>query len=58
VEVAGAAIDELGYEGRHVAARSPLSGEIANLLLRGNLAGKEEPKEAFWERLLAPWGFG
>lgn len=58
VEVAGAAVDELLNELGDVGAGSPLSGEVADLLLRGDLAGEEEPEETFWERLLAAGGLG
>lgn len=58
VEVAGAAVDELLDELGHVGAGSPLSGEVADLLLGGDLAGQEEPEETFWERLLATGGLG
>jgi hypothetical protein len=56
VEVAGAAVDELLDELGDVGAGSPLSGEVADLLLGGDLAGQEEPEETFWERLLATGG--
>ena len=58
VEVAGAAVDELLDELGDVGAGSPLSGEVADLLLGGDLAGQEEPEETFWERLLATGGLG
>jgi hypothetical protein len=58
VEVAGAAVDELLNELGDVGAGSPLGGEVADLLLRGDLAGQEEPEETFWERLLATGGLG
>jgi hypothetical protein len=58
VEVAGAAVDELLNELGEIGAGSPLSGEVADLLLGGDLAGEEEPEETFWERLLAAGGLG
>jgi hypothetical protein len=58
VEVAGAAVDELLDELGDIGAGSPLGGEVADLLLRGHLAGQEEPEETFGERLLATGGLG
>jgi len=46
VKVAGAAVDELLDELGNVGARSPLGGEVADLLFRGNLTGEEEPEES------------
>lgn len=45
MKVAGAAVDELRDELGHVGAGSPLARQIANLLLRGNLAGEEKPEK-------------
>jgi len=58
VEVARAAVDELLNELGDIGAGGPLGGEVADLLLRGNLAGQEEPEEAFWEGLLTTGGLG
>jgi len=58
VEVARAAVDELLDELGDIGAGSPLSGEVADLLLRGDLAGEEEPEETFGEGLLAAGGLG
>lgn len=58
VEVAGAAVDELLDELGDIGAGSPLGGEVADLLLGGDLAGEEEPEETFGERLLATRGLG
>ena len=58
MEVVGAAVDELGDERRELAAGGPLGGQVADLLLSGDLAGEEEPEETFWERLLAAGGLG
>jgi hypothetical protein len=58
VEVAGAAVDELLNELGDVGTGSPLGGEVADLLLGGDLAGQEEPEETFWKRLLATGGLG
>jgi hypothetical protein len=58
VEVAGAAVDELLNKLGDVGAGSPLGGEVADLLLGGDLTGQEEPEETFWERLLAAGGLG
>lgn len=58
VEGAGAAVDELLQELGEVGASSPLSREGIDLLLRGDLAGQEEPEETFGERLLATGGLG
>ncbi len=45
VKGAGAAVDKLLNELGEVGASSPFSRKIANLLLRGNLAGQEQPEE-------------
>jgi hypothetical protein len=58
VEVARAAVDELLDELGHVGAGGPLGGEVAHLLLRGNLAGQQQPEETFWKGLLAAGGLG
>lgn len=58
VEGVGAAVDELLNELGEVGAGSPLSGEVADLLLRGNLTGKEEPEETLGKRLLTTGGLG
>jgi hypothetical protein len=58
VEVAGTAVDELLDELGHVGAGGPLGGEVADLLLGGNLTGQQKPEETFWERLLAAGGLG
>jgi hypothetical protein len=58
VEVARAAVDELLDELGDVGTGSPLSGEVADLLLGGDLAGQKKPEETFRERLLATGGLG
>jgi hypothetical protein len=58
VEVARTAVDELLDELGHVGAGGPLGGEVAHLLLRGHLAGQQQPKETFGEGLLATGGLG
>jgi hypothetical protein len=58
VKVARAAVDELLDEFGDVGAGGPLGGEVADLLLGGNLAGQQKPEETFWERLLAAGGLG
>lgn len=58
VEVVGAAVDELGDEGGELAAGSPLGGQVADLLLGGDLASEEEPEEALGERLAAAGSLG
>lgn len=58
VEVVGAAVDQLGDEAGELAAGGPLSGQVADLLLRGDLAGEEEPEEALREGLVAAGGLG
>jgi hypothetical protein len=58
VEGAGAAVDELLDEGGDIGAGSPLSRESANLGLRGDLAGQEEPEETFGEGLLTTRSLG
>lgn len=45
VEVRGAAVDELLNELRNIGTGGPLSGQVADLLLGGDLAGQEEPEE-------------
>jgi hypothetical protein len=58
VEVAGAAVDELLDELGDVGAGGPLGGQVADLLLRGNLAGQEEPEKTLGKGLLATGGLG
>ena len=58
VEVAGAAVDELLDELGDVGAGSPLGGQVADLLLGGDLAGEEEPEKTLRKRLLAAGGLG
>jgi len=58
VEVARAAVDELLDELGDIGAGGPLGGQVADLLLGGNLAGQQKPEETFWERLLATGGLG
>jgi hypothetical protein len=58
VEVAGAAVDELLNELGDIGAGGPLGGQVANLLLRGNLAGQEEPEKTLGKGLLATGGLG
>jgi hypothetical protein len=45
VKVGRAVVDELLDELGEIGAGSPLSGEVANLLLGGDLAGQEKPEE-------------
>ena len=47
VEIAWAAVNELGDELGDVCAGSPFSGEVANLLLTWYLAGQEKPEETY-----------
>jgi hypothetical protein len=58
VEGAGAAVDELLNELGDIGARSPLSGQSADLLLGGDLAGQEQPEETLGEGLGATRGLG
>jgi hypothetical protein len=58
VEVAGAAVDELLDELGDIGAGSPLGGQVADLLLRGDLAGEEEPEKTLGKRLLTAGGLG
>ena len=58
VEVVGAAVDELGDERRELAAGGPLGGQVADLLLSGDLAGEEEPEETLGEGLSATGSLG
>jgi hypothetical protein len=58
VEVVGAAVDELGDERGELAAGGPLGGQVADLLLRGDLAGEEEPEETLGEGLGAAGSLG
>jgi hypothetical protein len=45
VKVARAAVDELLNELRDIGAGSPLGGQVADLLLARDLAGKKKPEE-------------
>jgi hypothetical protein len=45
VEVGRAAVDQLLDELGDVGAGGPLGGEVANLLLGGDLTGQEKPEE-------------
>ena len=47
VEVAWASIDEFLDEFRNFGTGGPLGGEIADLLLAGNLTSQEEPEKTF-----------
>jgi hypothetical protein len=58
VEIGRAVVDELLDELGDVGAGSPLSGEVADLLLGGDLAGQEKPEETLGKRLLAAGGLG
>jgi hypothetical protein len=58
VEGSWAAVDQLLNELGDVRAGSPLSGQVADLLLAGDLAGQEKPEETFWKGLLATWCLG
>lgn len=58
VEVAGAAVDELLNELGDVGAGSPLSGQVADLLLGGDLASQEKPEQTLGKGLLAAGGLG
>lgn len=58
VQVIRAAVDELLNELGHIGTSGPFGGEIADLLLAGNLAGQQQPEETFRERLLAAGSFG
>ena len=58
VEVAGAAVDKLLDKLGDVGAGSPLGRQVADLLLRGDLAGQEEPEKTLGKRLLAAGGLG
>lgn len=55
VQVVGAAVDELLDELGKVGTGSPLGGQGANLGLRGNLTGQEEPEKTC--RLLVSLGY-
>jgi hypothetical protein len=57
VQIAGAAVDELGDEGRHIRARGPFGGEVADLLFGRDLSREKEPEEAFRERLTTARSF-
>lgn len=48
VESVGAAVDELLDELGEVGAGGPLGGEVADLLLGGDLASEEKPEETCW----------
>jgi len=58
VEGAGAAVDELLNELGDVGASSPLSGQVADLLLGGDLASQQKPEETLRKGLLATGGLG
>ena len=58
VEVVGAAVDELLDELGDVGAGSPLGGQVADLLLGGDLAGQQKPEETLRKGLLTTGGLG
>jgi hypothetical protein len=58
VEVGRAAVDQLLNKLGNLSAGSPVGGEVADLLLGGNLAGEEKPEKTLGERLLAAGGLG
>jgi hypothetical protein len=58
VEVGRAVVDELLDELGEIGAGSPLSGEVADLLLSRDLTGQEKPKETLRKRLLATGSLG
>jgi hypothetical protein len=58
VEGAGAAVDELLNELGDVGAGSPLSRQVANLLLGGDLASQQKPEQTLRKGLLATGGLG
>jgi hypothetical protein len=58
VEGAGAAVDELLNELGDVGAGSPLSRQVANLLLGGDLAGQQKPEQTLRKGLGATGGLG
>lgn len=58
VEVGRAAVDKLLDELGDIGTGSPVSGQVADLLLRGNLAGQQKPEETLRERLLTAGGLG
>ena len=47
MQIVGASIDQLLDEFWNIRSGGPLGGQVTNLLLAGNLAGQEEPEEAF-----------
>lgn len=58
VEVGRAAVDQLLDELGNVGAGSPLGGQVADLLLGGNLAGEEQPEKTLGEGFVAAGGLG
>jgi hypothetical protein len=58
VEIIGAAVDKLFDELGNLGSGSPLGGQIANLLLRRDLASQEKPEETFWKGLGATDSLG
>jgi hypothetical protein len=58
VEVGRAAVNQLLDELGNVGAGSPLGGQVADLLLGGDLAGEEEPEETLRKGLAAAGGLG
>lgn len=55
VEGSWAAVDELLNELWNIGAGGPVSREVADLLLRWDLAGKEKPEKTLWKWLLSAW---
>lgn len=58
VEVGRAAVDELLDELGDIGTGSPVGRQVADLLLRRNLASQEKPEETLGKRLLATRGLG
>lgn len=55
VEGGWAAVDQLLDELWNVGAGGPVSGQVTDLLLGWDLAGKEEPEKTLWKWLLSTW---
>ena len=58
VKSAGASVNEFLNELGNIRASGPLSRQVANLLLGGDLASEQKPEETLRKRLLATGGLG
>jgi hypothetical protein len=58
VKSVGASVDKVLDKFGETGTRCPLGRESLDLLVSRDLAGEQEPEEAFWERLGAASSFG